>query len=527
MDHDATLTSPLSPSPHGAPALLCVTIVWHPDRARIGEQTIATTATLELARYLPLFQRPGGVAAGLGFSGISRESTHITRGSDDSVTVRAPATRMVVELNGVELYDQAVLSRREIEDGALLGLGRAVLVCLHWMRGLPRDNPVPGLVGVGAAALAVRDLIRQAAASDAPVLLTGPTGSGKEVVANAIHVLSARRHGPLVTVNMATLSESLAPADLFGAAKGAYTGAQTVRRGYFAEARNGTLFLDEIGNAPASVQPMLLRVLESGDYRPLGAAADAHNEARVIAATDQDVFAGTFNQALLRRLEALTIDLPPLCKRREDFGVLLLRMLEAEGDDVVLPFALVSGLANAEWPGNVRQLRNVAQRCVLALRCGAELDLDSLLGKRDEPRPAAGAREVPDAVELPGPSPGAARRKPSKLSEQDVLAALDKHGWVIAVAAQELGISRPSMYKLIETCGLVRQVETIPPEELRAAFERSGGNLDVCAAALRTPGEALRRRLRALGLRPDAPQDQGLPPPEGPSPTCNSGSGTV
>jgi transcriptional regulator with AAA-type ATPase domain len=495
QDQDATLSSPLSPSPHGAPALLCVTIVWHPDRTRIGEQTIATSATLALARYLPLFQRPGGAPTGLGFSGISRESLRITRDGADCVTVRAPATRMVVELNGAELHDEAVLSRRQIEDGALLGLGRAVLVCLHWMRSLPKDNPVAGFVGVGAAALAIRDLIRQAAASEAPVLLTGPTGSGKEVVASAIHALSARKNGSLVTVNMATLSESLAPADLFGAAKGAYTGAQSVRQGYFAEARHGTLFLDEIGNAPASVQPMLLRVLETGDYRPLGAPSDSRNQARVIAATDQDVLSGTFNQALLRRLEALTIDLPPLRKRREDFGVLLLRMLENEGADVVLPFALVSSLTNADWPGNIRQLRNVAQRCVLALRCGAELDLDSLLGKRGDDE------DTPDTTPaMPGVPAAVPRRKPSKLNDEDILAALDKHGWRIAVAAQELGISRPSMYKLIEACELVRRPDAIAAEEVEAAFERSDGNLEACAALLRTPGEALRRRLRALGL---------------------------
>lgn len=499
QDQDATLSSPLSPSPHGAPALLCATIVWHPDRSRIGEQSIATSATLEMARYLPLFQRPGGTPTGLGFSGVSRDSMRITRDAADGVTIRAPATRMVVELNGVELHDEMVLSRRQIEDGVLLGLGRAVLICLHWMRSLPKDNPVAGFIGVGAAALATRDLIRQAAASEAPVLLTGPTGSGKEVVASAIHALSARRNGPLVTVNMATLSESLAPADLFGAAKGAYTGAQNVRYGYFAEARQGTLFLDEIGNAPASVQPMLLRVLETGDYRPLGAPSDSRNEARVIAATDQDVFSGSFNQALLRRLEALTIDLPPLRKRREDFGVLLLRMLDKDDADLVLPFALVSRLANADWPGNIRQLRNVAQRCVLALRCGAELDLDSVLGKRGEADAAPeAASAVPDA---PAPAP---RRKPSKLNDEDILAALDKHGWCIAVAAQELGISRPSMYKLIEACELVRRPEAITQEELLAAYERSAGNLEACAAILRTPGEALRRRLRALGLRPEA-----------------------
>jgi two-component system nitrogen regulation response regulator GlnG len=501
---DTTLTSPLSSAGHGTAALLCATIVWHPDRGRIGEQSIAIGQALELSRYLPLFQGPGRAPAGLGYNGISRECVRIVRDGADNLTVQPPATRMAVELNGVELQQPAQLSRRQVEEGAMLGMGRAVMICLHWMRGLPRDNPVPGFLGVGAAAVAARDAIRQAAASDAPVLLTGETGSGKEVVARAVHALSARKGGPFVPVNMAALSESLAPADLFGAAKGAYTGAQTARRGLFAEAQDGTLFLDEIGNAPASVQPMLLRVLESGDYRPLGAAGDARALARVIAATDQDIYGGAFNQALLRRLEGFAIDLPPLRRRREDLGVLLVQMLGPDTADLVLPFTLVSRLANHTWPGNVRQLRNVAQRCVVALRCGAEIDLDAVLGKR-----GASATAVMDLLEKGGqdviampPARQAVRRKPSELAEEQVLAALDNHGWCIQDAANELGISRPSMYKLLEACPQVRRAEQIPEEELRDALERCGGSLEACARVLRTPSEALRRRLRALDMPP-------------------------
>jgi two-component system nitrogen regulation response regulator GlnG len=518
QDPDSTLTSPLSSSGHGTAALLCATIVWHPDRSRIGEQSIAIGAVLELSRYLPLFQGPGRMPSGLGFNGISRECVRIVRDGADNLFVQPPATRMAGELNGVELDGPGLqgvqLTRRQVEDGAVLGLGRAVLVCLHWMRGLPRDNPVPGFLGVGAAAVAARDAIRQAAAGDAPVLLTGETGSGKEVVARAVHAMSRRKGGPFVPVNMAALSESLAPADLFGAAKGAYTGAQTARRGLFAEAQDGTLFLDEIGNAPASVQPMLLRVLESGDYRPLGAGADARAGARVIAATDQDIYGGGFNQALLRRLEGFAIDLPPLRRRREDLGVLLLQMLGEEGAGLVLPFPLVSRLANHGWPGNVRQLRNVAQRCVLALRCGAEIDPDALLGKSAPAAvPAAVAtaaagrpeRESADAIANPlaiAPARQSVRRKPSELAEQQVLAALDNNGWCILDAANELGISRPSMYKLLEACPQVRRAEQIPQEEVRAALARCGGDVQACATALRTPSEALRRRLRSLELVP-------------------------
>ncbi|MFS2021638.1 sigma 54-interacting transcriptional regulator, partial [Massilia sp. CT11-108] len=139
------------------------------------------------------------------------------------------------------------------------------------------------------------------------------------------------------------------------AARGAYTGAQE-RRGLFAEADGGTLFLDEIGNAPASVQPMLLRVLEGGDYRPLGASQDRKTTARLIAATDQDLDAAAFNQALLRRLEGFALQLPPLRARREDIGVLIVHLLQAHGAQPVLPLELVVEIACYDWPGNIRQL---------------------------------------------------------------------------------------------------------------------------------------------------------------------------
>ncbi|HEY5798921.1 MAG TPA: sigma 54-interacting transcriptional regulator [Burkholderiaceae bacterium] len=493
---DLTLTSPLAADRDGGRPLLALTIVWHPDPSRIGEQCTLPFAdqAFEISRYLPAFSRPGGEAQSLGYGGISRDPVRIVA-DGERYRVTAPDSRMVTELNGAEIRGDALLTHAQIEAGAMLGLGRAVLLCIHWMRCLPKDNPVPGLLGVSSVAIGVRDQIRQAARTDAPVLLLGETGTGKEVAARAVHTLSRRSDIPLVTVNMAALNEALAAADLFGAAKGAYTGAQEARKGLFAEAAGGTLFLDEIGNAPSAVQPMLLRVLESGDYRPLGAQRDERADVRLIAATDQDLYGPSFNQPLLRRLESLVIELPPLRARREDIGVLMRALLaasEADGGPIVaLPFAFVSACACHDWPGNVRQLAHVLKRAVLGLRHGQQPPSTLLAGARAA-RPEESAA-APSAVAAP-------RRKLADIGEQEVLAAMEQNDWYIQGAALALGVSRPSMYKLLEAHPQVRRPEQIAVDELRQVLEACGGDVETCAARLRTPSEALRRYLRTLGL---------------------------
>lgn len=488
---DYTLTSPLSVAAQADAPLLCLTIVWHPDTSRIGEQCLAPSATLGVSRYLPLFQHPGQAQAALGYSGISRESVLIVRTEHGAVEIHPPASRMAVELNGVQISQAVNLSHAQIAAGAILSLGRAVILCLHWMWSLPRYNPLPGLLGVGDAAIRMRELIRQVAATDDTVLLLGETGTGKEVVARAIHACGSRAPRALVAVNMAALNESLAAAELFGAERGAYTGAVATRGGRFAEASHATLFLDEIGNAPMAVQPMLLRVLESGDYRPLGATADLQSSARVIAATDQDLTAETFNQALLRRLQSFVIHLPPLRERREDIGVLLLHLLGEQAAGLVFPPQLAGKFANYDWPGNVRQLRHIAKRCLIALQAGEVPDFDGFLDERPGRVTSSTARETP-------PPATAARRKKklSELSDADVLGALDDNDWYILGAARQLGISRPSMYLLIDANARIRAPEQIPAPEMAAAVASSAGQLEVCAAILKTPSEALRRFLR-------------------------------
>ncbi|MBI1773190.1 MAG: sigma-54-dependent Fis family transcriptional regulator, partial [Burkholderiales bacterium] len=313
---------------------------------------------------------------------------------------------------------------------------------------------------------------------------------------------SKRASAELVSVNMAALNEALAAADLFGAVRGAYTGAQNARKGLFAEAEGATLFLDEIGNTPASIQPMLLRVLESGDYRPLGAQQDQKSSARLIAATDQDLYSEGFNQALLRRLESFIIHLPPLRARREDIGVLLLHLLSnsklPNELGTSLPVALVSEFANYDWPGNIRQLSHVLRRALLALQLGEVPQLASLVKTTHQaPSSVTQASIITDSKI---PQPATQRKKLAELSDDDVLRAMENNDWYIQGAAQELGVSRPSMYKLLDNHSQIRRAEQIPTEEIRQSLETSAGDVEACAALLKTPSEALRRYLKVVGV---------------------------
>ncbi|KAB0324765.1 sigma 54-interacting transcriptional regulator [Janthinobacterium sp. SUN128] len=489
-DEFRTLTSPLSGPGADSPSLLALTILWHPDPARIGEQFVtgAQGTALELSRYGPLFCRPGGDPLPLGHGGLSREPLRVRRDALDNVSLQLPVTRMVVELNGKVVQGDVVLDAAQVGAGQVLALGRAVLLCFHWMDSLPRHNPAPGVSGVGSGALAMRDQIRMVAPTDMPVLLLGETGTGKEIAARAIHALSKRGRAKLVTVNMAALNEALAPADLFGAARGAYTGAQADRKGWFAEADGATLFLDEIGNAPASVQPMLLRVLEGGDYRPLGAAQDQRSTARLIAATDQQLDTAGFNQALLRRLEGFSVALPALRSRREDIGVLILDLLADQAAAMRLSCALVSELACYHWPGNIRQLARALQRAMLILDAGAIPQFAQLVR---ESAAAPGGAASTGAPAAPGP----ARRKPGELSEHDILDAMERHAWTIAHAARALGISRPTLYKLLDKHPDIKRAQYIPADEIDRALVASEGDVGRCAALLKTPAEPLRRLL--------------------------------
>lgn len=514
VDADATLPSPLACTMAQEKILLCLTIVWHPELERIGEQAILPSKESSLARLQPTFCKPLKDGLPLGHSSISRTPIYFSlNDANAEIEIKVPESRMVVEVDGNAIQGSHSLSFDQINNGVMIGLGRTVLLCLHWLTELPKNNALEGVVGVSSSIQKVRDLIYQAAKinvkdiKDATVLILGETGTGKEVVARAIHAHSQRNKRPMVSVNMAALSTELAAADLFGATKGAFTGSQNTREGLFKQAEYGTLFLDEIGNTPTNIQPMLLRILDTDDYRPLGASLDHKNNARIIAATDQDLYDGTFNPALLNRLKSFEIHLPPLRHRREDIGVLIVHLMRSPSlagiANQQLAFSLLTQFSIYDWPGNVRQLRHFLKRVLIEIAENESPSFSSLVGTPPQRVTHSAAPIDLSSTSVPPRPEKQARKKLNELNEDEVLTALTKNEWNVQSAALALGISRPSMYKLMEMNSQVRRAEKIPREEMLRAWDNSHNNIEICAALLKTPAEALRRHLRGLGIEAD------------------------
>jgi DNA-binding NtrC family response regulator len=249
-----------------------------------------------------------------------------------------------------------------------------------------RAYPVSGIVGECRAMQDVFEHIRKIAPTDSTVLVLGESGTGKELVARALHEQSLRRDGPLITVNCAAIAESLIEAELFGHEKGAFTGAIERREGLVEAAHGGTLFMDEIGELPVAVQARLLRVLQAGEIRRVGAAHVARVDMRLIAATNRDlsqmVREGEFREDLFYRLRVMEIGLPPLRERGEDLLKLAHYMLEKvcgrlNRSGIAFSSAALEAIGDYPWPGNVRELENAVERAVI-LADGVEIDPELL-----------------------------------------------------------------------------------------------------------------------------------------------------
>jgi DNA-binding NtrC family response regulator len=341
----------------------------------------------------------------------------------------------------------------------------------------PHDStpPIPGLIGAGPAMQRVYALTRLVARSNASVLLLGETGTGKELIARAVHALSPRGSGPFVRVNCGALSESLLESELFGHVRGSFTGAIDNRTGRFEAAHTGTVFLDEINSTTPKLQVKLLRVLQEREFERVGDTHTIRVDTRVIAASNRDLLeeieAGRFREDLFYRLNVVPIHLPPLRERREDIPELIghfLAIYNEENDRYVAhiePRAL-EALEDYDWPGNVRELQNYIERAVV-LAPGDELTCDLLPnvvlgGKPSGPKRLADADVETLAHELvsqgiaeAGPDGTDLHTKIVNRVEKEliaqVLAACDD---VQIKAAARLGINRNTLHKKLKEYGL-------------------------------------------------------------------------
>ena len=352
-----------------------------------------------------------------------------------------------VNLDELELVIRGALERSQLRARTALGA----------------SDTAGAMIGDSPAMRQLRKTIAEVAPSDVTVLIEGESGAGKELVAQALHAASARRGEPFVPVDCCTLQESLFESELFGHERGAFTGADRRKAGLIEAAARGTLFLDEIGEAGPAIQAKLLRVLETGRFRHVGATADLRSDARIVAATNRNLRErareGKFRDDLYYRLSAFVLHVPPLRERRGDLGALAAHFIARRRQALGLPPATLrpdalARLTDYDWPGNVRELRNVIERALILAGDATDIAPEHLgtlspssAGRGAEPAAPASAAPMPGALVLQG--------EPTlEAIEREYLATLlKKYAGNRRKVADALGVSERTAYRMMERHG--------------------------------------------------------------------------
>ena len=332
--------------------------------------------------------------------------------------------------------------------------GRLVRQVRYYKAEHQRLSASSRLVGQSAAIRAILDKVARVGPTDATVLVTGESGTGKELVASELHEASRRSERPFIAVNCAAITETLLESELFGHAKGAFTGAVRARRGMFEEADGGTLFIDEIGETTPGFQAKLLRVLQEGEVRRVGESTSIKVDVRVIAATNQDlrraIAEKRFREDLYYRLNVVPLRMPPLRERKEDVPLLashfLARFNERSRAQKTLAVGAVARLRAHDWPGNVRELQNVIEQAA-SLSPGPEITAADVLLEGPAPAPSGAPRRLSDVVE-----------DAERMAIQE---AMERCQGDQARVAKELGISATTLWRRMKRLGLSADLQ--PP----------------------------------------------------------------
>ncbi|MCH9648892.1 MAG: sigma-54 dependent transcriptional regulator [Deltaproteobacteria bacterium] len=502
----------------------CLAILHHGDMARVGEVALLTALAADrevaLSRLEPVFAPlRKGASLPLGDPHLSRQPIWLKPLEGGGVRVDGCDAGTPLRVGGLALEGPLDISLEELGKGVVLSLAQRVLLYLHFVDPLPpQEVPQFDLVGQSSQMAEVREEIQRVACRSIPVLVRGPTGSGKELVAQAIHRTGPRSSGPFVSVNMAAIPPSLAAAELFGVVPGAFTGADRRRSGFFQQAHGGTLFLDEVGETPREIQALLLRALDEKEIRPVGGDVTRKVNVRVLAATDLDleeaILGKNFLGPLFHRLAGYEIFLPPLKNRRQDIPLLLGHFLRQEleamgcahrlearaaGASCWLPASLMERFLAYSWPGNVRQLRNLAQRLAVAFGDAEKIGtgwrlkrlLASTLGEKSSGRPLAAAHN----------STQQSTPQPSQIEESELREVLRNHRWSLKPTAEALGISRTSLYGLLEKFPGIRPAAKLGAQEIHVALENHDRDVTAAALELEVSKQGLLQRLRELEIK--------------------------
>lgn len=521
-------------------------VVFHPDTRRIGAQALVPldVSPLRFGRYVPEFAGHGAAPAPLEDPHVSRRAAALLR-EDSGWRLQRGSARSRLRVDGQEFEDSRCFSEDELRAGLSLTLGNRVVLFVRLqerqsgaegaladaasedtaladealvdeaLADEEREPALRALLGISPAMRELRAALRRIARLPDDVLLIGPTGAGKELVARALHACSPLRRGPWVPVNMAAMPVELAAASLFGARRGAYTGAQTHRQGYFQQARDGVLFLDEVGDTPEALQPQLLRALQEREIQVLGGAVERVN-LRVVAATEREP--ETLRSALRHRLGTQELRLPALVERREDLGLLLRAIFEeyaardgrrwpikdAPDAELARWVRLVELFLAYAWPGNVRELRAVIAQIHAASSAGLSVPA-SVLTRLQPEHALAPVRALAPA------SGGGARavREPAPVSLAHMTDAAFEAAWreahcEVTRMARKLGVSRAAIYRRVKSSPSCRLANDVPLEELLATLDECRGDLASTARQLGISRRALAARLRASAVNPQA-----------------------
>ncbi len=497
---------------------ICLTIAYHPHTERIGERVILfDSGNLEqaaLSRLMPIFKRVDGQSTGpLASLCLSRRPLWIVPVPPNGIMLQNDSHGSEIIVDGKPVPSHCELTETELKAGVVIELARRIVLLMHSIGKLYSTGESFGFIGHSEAIERIRNAIRKVADKDTPVLIRGETGSGKELVANAIHTSSLRAKNPFVCVNMAAVSTSIAPSELFGHVKGAFTGALGSHVGYLQQAHTGTLFLDEIGSTPIQVQAMLLRALETKEIQPVGSRTRHPIDVRIIAATDENlesaITTGSFRAPLFHRLSNFIINVPPLRERRDDIARLFIAFLRNElneigeidrlktsdaGDRPWIPTSMISELLRYRWPGNVRELYNVVRQIVISSR-GTESTIINPITPTNQSILAT--RIIEKSIK---PTINSFRRNPSEIDESELIEALRRNDWHIQATAAQLNISRASLYTLIERSQHIRKAKDISLEELTQCIDTFGHDLISIARHLEVSVRGLKLRMRELDL---------------------------
>jgi transcriptional regulator with GAF, ATPase, and Fis domain len=386
---------------------------------------------------------------------VSRHHCELTR-AEGGVKVRDLGSTNGTKVQGARVNEAIV------QPGTVLKVGEVDIVLRPAQRNvevLPSDKTWFGaVIGKSLAMRTIFGVLERIAGTEATVLLEGETGTGKDVLARAIWTESARAQGPFVVVDCGAVSYSLLESELFGHERGAFTGAVAARQGAFELADGGTVFLDEIGELPIDVQPKLLRVLESKEFRRVGGNKTLHADVRVIAATKRnllrEVQAGKFREDLYFRLAVVPVTVPPLRTRRDDIPMLVEHILKAStggGPPLAVSDDTMQALSAHDWPGNVRELRNVLDRGVYLARASGQTELNVV----SLPMSGGGAG-TGDAFHFePGRSYRDTRAKyDTEFERKYVKWLLGRHSGNVSAAAREAKMDRKHLHDMAKKHGL-------------------------------------------------------------------------